>query len=167
MRKFRQAAEPPGVHRDFSYNKEYKFLGENAKQRLFNARQIAKKAKMDENMLVYLGGQSYVLFPWLGTCSFRTLRRFLNKYSDELGISDIQGQGCSYITFKSSETFAKTFLYNIRNILDRDGLNTEQLMDPSECPVYDKYDEFIPPDLLRRAYAKDRLMKDELFLRFE
>ncbi len=148
-------------------NKEYKFLGENAKQRLFNARQIAKKAKMDENMLVYLGGQSYVLFPWLGTCSFRTLRRFLNKYSDELGISDIQGQGCSYITFKSSETFAKTFLFNIRNILDRDGLNTEQLMDPSECPVYDKYDEFIPPDLLRRAYAKDRLMKDELFLRFE
>ena len=32
---------------------------------------------------------------------------------------------------------------------------------------FDKYDEFIPPELLREAYAKDRLFADEIIERFE
>lgn len=154
--------------RDVLFNdKQYRFLGDNAKERLENARRVAKNAKMDENMLVFLGGQSYVLFPWLGTRSFRTLRRFLQKYAHELGISDIQSEGCCYIKFKANEVAGRNLLFGIRDILARDGLDTKNLLRDGECPVFDKYDEYIPPELLREAYATDRLFADEIFERFE
>jgi ATP-dependent Lhr-like helicase len=154
--------------RDVLFNeKEYAFLGDNAKERLSNARRVAKNAGMDNNMLIFLGGQSYVLFPWLGTCSFRTLRRFMQKYASELGIYDIQSQGCCYITFKAKADAGNNLMFNIRNIISRDGLITENLVAGVECPVFEKYDEYIPPELLRSAYAADRLSADEIILRFE
>lgn len=153
--------------RDILFNgKEYHFLGDNAKKRLENARRVAENAKMNENMVVFLGGQSYCLFPWLGTRSFRTLRRFLQKYAGELGISDIQSEGCYYIKFKAKDEAGKNLLYGIKDILDRDGLDTHTLVRDGECPVFDKYDEYIPPELLRIAYAEDRLLADEILERF-
>ena len=148
-------------------NKEYAFLGDNARERLAKARRVAKNAKMDENMLVFLGGQSYVLFPWLGTRSFRTLKRFLQKYASELGISDIQSEGCCYITFKAGHDAGKSLLFGIRRIIERDGIDTFSLVSDSECPVFDKYDDYVPPKLLRDAYAIDRLYADEIIERFE
>jgi ATP-dependent Lhr-like helicase len=122
---------------------------------------------MDENMLIFLGGQSYVLFPWLGTRPFRTMRRFLKKYASELGISDIECERCYYITFKAKQGFKDIFEDKIREILIRDGLDTHSLVEDSECPVFDKFDEYIPSELLRDAYAIDRLRADEIFERFE
>ncbi len=147
--------------------KTYAFLGDNAAERLENARQVAKNAHMDENMLIFLGGQSYVLFPWLGTRPFRTLRRFLKKNSDELGIFDIQSEGCCYITFKAKVDAGNNLIAGISNIIERDGIDTEKLVFDGECPVFDKYDEYIPPELLRRAYACDRLSSDEILERFK
>ena len=144
--------------RDVLFNgKDYPFLGDNARDRLENARRVAKNAKMDERMLVHLGGQSYVLFPWLGTRSFRTLRRFLQKNASTLGISDVQSEGCHYITFKAKADAGKGLMENIRNILETEGLDVFSLVNGGECPVFDKFDEYIPADLLREAYAVDRL----------
>ena len=154
--------------RDVLFNgKEYPYLGDNARERLEKARRVAKNARMDENMLVFLGGQSYVLFPWLGTRSFRTMRRFLQKYASELGISDVQSEGCCYITFKARPEVGKNLMFAIRSILERDGLDTFSLVNGGECPVFDKFDEYIPPELLRDAYAIDRLRADEILERFE
>ena len=148
-----------------SSEKTYPYLGENAAARLAHARRVAKIAGMDKRLVVPLGGQSYVLFPWLGTRPFRTMRRFLQKYAGELGLSDIQGVGCCYITFKAKGEGA-LLPARIREILLRDGLSTEALVFEGECPVYDKYDDFIPPELLREAYAVDRLSAKEVLERF-
>ena len=145
--------------------KDYAFLGDNAKERLENARRVAKNAGMDRNMLIFLGGQSYVLFPWLGTRSFRTMRRFLQKNATHLGISDIQSEGCCYITFKAKSDAGRALMANIKNIIDTEGLDTGELVVGGECPVFDKFDEYIPPELLRKAYATDRLLADEVTLR--
>jgi ATP-dependent Lhr-like helicase len=154
--------------KDVLFNdKSYPFLGANANERLENARRVAKNAGMNDNMLIYLGGQSYVLFPWLGTRSFRTLKRFLEKYSSELGIADIQSESCHYIRFKIKDRDGNNILFGIRKILERDGIDTINLVRDGECPIFDKYDEYIPPELLREAYAKDRLFADEIFERFE
>jgi ATP-dependent Lhr-like helicase len=154
--------------RDVLFNgKDYPFLGENARERLEHARRVAKNARMDENTVVFLGGQSYVMFPWLGTRSFRTMRRILQKYASELGISDIQSEGCCYITFKAKVDAGKHLIFNLRNILARDGLDTFSLVNDGECPVFDKFDDYIPPELLRDAYAVDRLLADEILDRFE
>ena len=147
-------------------DKQYAFLGSNAAARLSNARRVALNAGMNKKCVVFLGGQSYVLFPWLGTRSFRTMRRILKKYSSELGIFDVQSEGCYYITFKAKPEFGRSLLENINLIIERDGLDTETLVFDGECPVFNKFDEFIPPELLRIAYAKDRLMADEIIQRF-
>lgn len=153
--------------RDVLFNgKDYSFLGENARARLENARRVAKNAGMDSKMLVFLGGQSYCLFPWLGTRSFRTMRRLMQKNAKELGISDIQCESCHYITFKAKGDAGEHFLDNIMAILEREELDCRTLVGEGECPVFDKYDEFIPAELLREAYACDRLRADELYERF-
>ena len=149
-------------------DKQYAYLGDNARQRLENARVVAQNAGMNKSCVVFLGGQSYVFFPWLGTRSFRTMRRLMQKYAGELGISDIQSQGCAYITFKARDRRAgEDLLAAIGNIIERDGLDTESLVGDGECPVYDKFDEFIPPELLRQAYAADRLLATEIEERFK
>lgn len=147
-------------------NKEYKFLGENARMRLEKARHIAKNAKMDKKLLVFLGGQSFCLFPWLGTRSFKTAKRFLKKYASELGISDIQSESCCYITFKAKERSEESLMDHISNIISRDGIDTFDLVFDSELPVFDKYDEYVPAELLRDAFAVDRLFADEVIERF-
>ena len=153
--------------RDVLFNKkDYPFLGDNARARLENARRVAKNAGMDKNLLVFLGGQSYVLFPWLGTRPFRTLRRYLKLKAHDLGISDIQSEGCSYITFKASKDSGDNFIGNLRQMLMNEGIDTQELVGESECPVMDKYDDYIPPHLLREAYATDRLSASEVLERF-
>lgn len=153
--------------RDVLFNgRDYSFLGENARSRVENARRVAQNAGMDKNMLIFLGGQSYCLFPWLGTRSFRTMRRFMQRNAKELGISDIQSESCHYITFKAKGDAGRHFLENVRSILEREELDCRTLVGEGECPVFDKYDEFIPPELLREAYAQDRLRSDELYQRF-
>ncbi len=149
-------------------DKQYLYLGDNARARLDDARRVAYNACMNEKCVIFLGGQSYVLFPWLGTCSFRTMRRLMKVYCSELGISDIQSQGCCYITFKAKDRRAgENLLSAINDIIARDGLDTSRLVADGECPVFDKFDEYIPPELLREAYATDRLRADEIIARFE
>ncbi len=147
--------------------KEYKYLGDNARERLENARNVAKNAGMADSTVIYLGGQSYVLFPWLGTRAFRTLKRLLQKNAAELGIYDIQSELCYYITFKAKEDAGNSLLFGIRSIIERGDLDAEKLVFDGECPVFDKFDDFIPPSLLRKAYAKDRLSTQEVRDRFE
>lgn len=149
-------------------DKKYAYLGENAAARLENARRVAENSGMDKNTVIFLGGQSFVFFPWLGTRSFRTMRRIMQKNAAELGISDIQSQGCCYITFKAKDKNAGYRLTRaIEEIIERDGLDTLRLVSEGECPVMDKYDEYIPAELLREAYAADRLLADEITDRFE
>lgn len=147
-------------------DKEYPFLSENARERLADARHLVRKAEMAKRNLVSLGGQSYVWFPWLGTVSFRTAVRLLKTFAKELGISDIESQNCYYITFKGKSDTAEHFENAISDILLQLDGDTERLVSPFECPIFDKYDEFIPPELLRRAYAADRLQLCELAQRY-
>ena len=42
------------------------------------------------------------------------------------------------------------------------GIDRRALVEGSEIPIFDKYDPYIPPTLLRNAYAEDRLRADEV-----
>ena len=148
-------------------DKEYPYLMQNAQKRLAVARHTARATSMNKSMLLSIGGSSYCLFPWLGTRAFRTLRRFLNYHASKLGICDIRSEGCFYITFKAPNKNADELLYFIRTLITDEGINAEALVGQAEYPVFDKYDEHIPPELLRRAYACDRLCPEEVIYRFE
>ncbi len=147
-------------------NTVYPYLQPGAARRLEEARHTARNAGMERQLLVPCGGFSWCLFPWLGTRAFRTLRRFLVKYADRLELSDISSEGCCYITFKSTERNAYTLMHKMVLLMEQNGLQAEELVFPSECPVQEKFDPHIPPELLRRAYAIDRLCPSEVLARF-
>ena len=145
---------------------QYAYCMPNAAARLETARNLAHHTGMPDSMVIPLGGSSFVLFPWLGTCAFRTLRRLLTVLAGRLGISDISGEGCCYITFKARREDGEKLLDRLAGILRERPIDPESLVGASEMPVYDKYDEYIPAELLRKAYARDRLCPEEVMLRF-
>jgi ATP-dependent Lhr-like helicase len=116
---------------------------------------------MLEHSLVHLGGYSWCLFPWLGTRSFRTLRKYIKKNAAANNISGIEFEGCYYITFKMEKVEGVDFIARLLDGVEREGIVCEALVENSEIPVFEKYDNYIPHDLLRRAYAADKLRADE------
>ena len=135
----------------------YPYLKENAVKRLNQARATARATGMLEHSLVHLGGYSWCLFPWLGTRSFRTLRKYIKKNAAENNISGIEFEGCYYITFKMEKVSDIQFISRLLDGVEREGIICEHLVENSEIPVFEKYDPHIPADLLRHAYAVDRL----------
>lgn len=139
----------------------YPYLKENAQKRLEIARRCARNTGMLEQSLVHLGGYSYCLFPWLGTRSFRTLRKYLKHNAQKFNISGIEFEGCYYITFKMEKTSPDYLISRLMQDVERYGINPHELVESGEIPIFEKYDPYIPQSLLRRAYATDKLRADE------
>ena len=114
-------------------------------------------------MAVAIGGQRYALFPWTGTVGFRTLERCLRgPLKDRLGIRGVDGfSPCFFLI--SATASPEDFTPAIRDAVDR-GLTEEDLLDETEVPRLEKFDEFVPPHLLRKAFASDCLDLSELAL---
>ena len=144
---------------------DYPYLKNNARQRLQNARFVARNSGMLQHSLVHLGGFRWCLFPWLGTRSFRTCRKYLKKYASDLGISGIEYEGCHYISFNMQSCDPKKWLAQLADKVRADGVDCMELVEKGEVPVFEKYDPHIPIELLRRAFAVDRLRADELSAR--
>ncbi len=138
----------------------YPYLKPNAAKRLEVARNIARNTGMLEHSVVGLGGYTYCLFPWLGTRSFRTLRKFIQKNSSEFKISGMEFEGCYYMTFKmESDDYA--FIDSLVKKIEACGIDCASLVASGEIPVFEKYDDYVPSELLRKAYAADKLRSDE------
>ena len=135
----------------------YPYLKPNAQTRLEVARHLARNTGMLDRSLVHLGGYSFCLFPWLGTRSFRAMRKILARHASRLGISGIEHEGCYFITFKMSHGTGDDLIALLADEVRAGGFDPESLVGPAELPVFEKYDDYVPPSLLRRAYATDRL----------
>ncbi len=142
----------------------YPYLGKNAVKRLEQARHLAANTGMLQNPVVHLGGNSFVMFPWLGTRSVRTLRRFLkNRCAHELKLGSVESANCYYITFKMSDKTPSDVMTCMKRVLEREGgINPWELVGETEYPVEEKYDVNVPQKLLLEAFCKDRLDVDEV-----
>ena len=135
----------------------YPYLKENAKKRLEIARRVAGNTGICEHSLIYLGGYTWCLFPWLGTRSFRTLRKMIGSVADTFGISGIDYEGCNYLMFRMERGSAEELLTYLYRRFSSATCSPLSLVGAKELPVFEKYDRFIPAELLRHAYAMDRL----------
>lgn len=139
----------------------YPYLKKNAIKRLDVARRVARNTGMLKKSIVHLGGYTWCLFPWLGTRSFRTLRKFIAKNGAKFRISGMEYEGCCYMTFKMERGDGQELISYLSKKASTEGIDKSALVAPSECPVFEKYDDFIPSELLRDAYMADRLRTDE------
>ena len=138
----------------------YPYLKENARHRLDVARHLARNTGMLRRSVVHLGGYSYCIFPWLGTRSFRTLRKYIALNAKEFKISNVEFEGCYFISMKM-ECDEREFVWRLAERARDFGIDCDALVGGTEMPVFEKYDEYIPGKLLRRAYSADRLRADE------
>lgn len=153
------------MHKVLSCDQEYPYLKSNARERLAAARRVFRNAALDRTMLISLGGNTRCLMPWLGTRSFRTLRKYLQKNAALLGIYGLEFDGCYFMTFKSDRS-PEELLLDLRRRIPAEHIDTLDLVGKGECPIFEKYDPCIPPELLRAAYATDKLRTDEMKKRF-
>ena len=139
----------------------YPYLKPNARKRIEVARHVARNTGMLEHSLVCLGGYTWCLFPWLGTRSFRTLRKFIARNASLCKVSNLEFEGCYYMTFRMERGNDYDLISHLHGIAETDGIDCETLVQSGEVPIFEKYDEYVPGELLRKAYAADRLRADE------
>ena len=130
----------------------YPYLLKNAVLRLRNARFMALHSGLTEEPLLSLGGNLWVLFPWLGTYAFLALERFLRiKCAPVLGIKGMDSARPYYLQF-TMKADRRTF-YEVTAELSEQPLDAMELLYPKEEPLFEKYDEFVPGELLRKGFA--------------
>lgn len=131
---------------------EYGYLQPRAVERLFGARQIADLSDITREPIVPLGGNRYMLLPWLGTRETLTICLLL----EHAGLDVRGGRQPFYI-----EVIAPSEQH-IRKCIDVVLAHPPQPDALIEAiPRYrlhvHKYDRYLPEDLLRTAYCADQL----------
>lgn len=133
-------------------DKSYPYLMKNAVSRLSQARQTAKNSGAAEYPLICLGGNMWCLLPWLGTYSFFAMERFLKlKCADKLGLKGMDSCRPYYIQF-TMKAEPKEFFSVLFSEVQKD-LDPMELVYDKEVPLFEKYDEFVPPELIRKGFA--------------
>ncbi len=139
----------------------YPYLMPRAACRLAEARETFRQWRMGERPLIRLGGNAWVLFPWIGSGAFTALERFLKlRCGDRLGIRGIQCRRPYFIRF-SMEADGETFFREVCGEAEK-AFDPEELVYPGEVPVVGKYDEYVPEELVRKGFARDVLDTEEM-----
>ena len=130
----------------------YPYLMKNAVARLDQARFTAAHSGAAERTLINLGGNMWCLLPWVGTYAFLALERFLKiKCADRLGLKNLDSARPYYMQFTmkaDEEAFFRVLSEEIRKPID-----PMELIYPKELPLFDKYDEYLPEELVRKGFA--------------
>ncbi len=142
-------------------DRTYPYLMKNAVARLGEARRAAVNSGMTENPLICLGGEMWCLFPWLGTYAFLALERFLKlKCASRLGLSALDSSRPYFLQFKM-QADAEEF-FRVLSEIAGEPLDPMELLYPGEIPLFDKYDEFLPAELVRKGFAHGVLGIEEM-----
>ena len=145
-------------------NVVYPYLMKNAVARLDEARHTAKNSNMTEEPLICLGGDMWCLFPWLGTYAFLALERFIKlKCAPHLGITALDSSRPYFIQFKMKAT--REDFFNVLSDMEKQPLNPMELIYKGEIPLFEKYDEFLPEELVKKGFAYGILGIEEMKMR--
>ena len=149
------------MRRVLQEDRQYPYLMKNAVARLEQARFTAAHSGAAEKPLINLGGNMWCLLPWVGTYTFLTMERFLKiKCADRLGLRNLDSARPFFIQFtmKADESaFFRVLAEEIRKPID-----PMELVYPKELPLFDKYDEYLPEELVKKGFALGVLDVDGL-----
>ncbi len=133
-------------------HRDYPYLQENARARLAHARTVAMNAGLTREPLVNLGGDMWALFPWLGSYAFLALERVVKlRLPARLGVKGVDVSRPYFIQFRMKAT-GDDFLSALQESVAQD-FDPLELLYPAEVPVFEKYDECVPAELVRKGFA--------------
>ena len=133
-------------------DRSYPYLMKNAVARLDQARYTASHSGAADRTLINLGGNMWCLLPWVGTYPFLAMERFLKiKCGDRLGLKNFDSARPYYMQFTMKVSEAD--FYRIVQEEIRKPIDPLELVYPKELPLFDKYDEYLPEELVRKGFA--------------
>lgn len=149
------------MRRVLQEDQSYPYLMKNAVARLEQARRTALNSGVARDPLICLGGDMWCLFPWLGTYAFLALERFLKlRCGEQLGLSGLDSSRPYFIQFKMKAD-RRTF-FRVLAEAEKQPLDPMELVYPNEVPLFEKYDEFLPEELVKKGFAYGILGIDEM-----
>ncbi len=132
--------------------KSYPYLMSHAVYRLAEARGTFTRSGMKDHPLIHLGGNMWALFPWLGSYAFLALERFLKiRCAKRLGLKGLNPSRPYYMQF-TMKTGEEDF-FRIAAEEASQEIDPMELLYPKENPVFEKYDEYVPEELIRKGFA--------------
>ncbi len=141
------------MRRVLSEHEVYPYLLDNARARLRQARWTAEQSGAAKRPLINLGGDTWVLFPWLGSYAFLALERLLKiKCAGEIGLRGLDPSRPYFIQFRMRAD-EDTFWSVLQAEAEKD-FDPLDLVYPGEVPYFDKYDELLPAELVRKGFAE-------------
>ncbi len=142
----------------------YPYLMRHARCRLSAARESYVKSGMVNRPLVHLGGHMWALFPWVGSYAFLAFERFLKlRCARRLGLKGLNPSRPYYIQF-TMKTGESEFYQILEEEAGKD-IDPLELLYPKEVPVFEKYDEYVPEELVRKGFAYGVLDTKGMLLR--
>lgn len=133
-------------------DRNYPYLMKNAVARLQQARFTAKASGAAEKPLIRLGGKMWCLLPWLGSYGFLALERFLNlKCAQKLGLKKLDPFRPFFMQF-TMEANEESFFQVVEEEIQKE-IDPLELVYPHEVPLFDKYDEYLPEELVKKGFA--------------
>lgn len=139
----------------------YPYLMKNAVARLGQARYTAAQSGTTDSPMISLGGRMWCLLPWVGTYSFLAMERFLKiKCGNRLGLKNFDSARPYYMQFTMSVSLED--FYRIAAEEAAKPIDPLELVYPKELPVFDKYDEYLPEELVRKGFALGVLDVEEM-----
>ena len=139
----------------------YPYLMKNAVARLQQARYTAAQSGTTDSPMISLGGRMWCLLPWVGTYAFLAMERFLKiKCGNRLGLKNFDSARPYYMQFTMSVSLED--FYRIVAEEAAKPIDPLELVYPKELPVFDKYDEYLPEELVRKGFALGVLDVEEM-----
>lgn len=139
----------------------YPYLLPHAVKRLVEARTAARRTGMTERPLLPLGDGLWCLFPWLGTYAFLALERLIKiRCAAVLKLSHFEVSRPYFLCLRmeaEAPDFFRAAAAAARSLTD-----PMDLVYPTEVPVFEKYDAFVPEELVRKGFAQGVLGVEEM-----
>ena len=133
-------------------DRAYPYLMRHAVCRLADAREHFSLSGMADKPLIHLGGNMWALFPWLGSYAFLAIERFLKvRCAERLGLRGLSPSRPYYMQFTMKVDEA-AFFRIVTEEADKE-FDPLELVYPKEIPVFEKYDEYVPAELIRKGFA--------------
>lgn len=135
-----------------SDKKEYLYLNRNALKRLTEIREIAEATKIYTDVVVFLGGNKYGIFPWLGSRAIHTLQLSLYQKGFDTDVYPLIGKPiCLLLKTNSSKEDIYNALYKIKN----ENLDKYSFELNSGVAIPSKFKDFVPDELLKKQFVED------------
>ncbi|MDF2652071.1 MAG: box helicase domain protein [Paenibacillus sp.] len=138
-------------------NESYPYLSERCKERLTEIQYITRGSGILDNLVTPLSDTKFAVFPWIGTRQLMTLNYALRHRKIK---SKLPWITCVYLEVIFHGT--KEDLEEIIADILRSNFDLNELSLPATVQIEGKYNEFIPPSLLRKQFIEDYLDFDGL-----